>query len=141
MTLLESPRRGDARTEHRRDDRGNGSTSVQEMTSPHLELLRRLTISDEEALNRVMSGSVEGSRLDERTGALIAIAALLATDAAEASYQSAVERARASGVEDDEILQVALALTPIIGLARTGVAVPHLLVSLGYELEAADIPR
>jgi alkylhydroperoxidase/carboxymuconolactone decarboxylase family protein YurZ len=111
------------------------------MTSPHLELLRRLTISDEKALNRVMSGSVERVMLDERTSALIGIAALLATDAAEASYQSAVETARAAGVDDDEILQVALALAPIIGLARTGVAVPHLLASLGYEVDTADDPR
>lgn len=109
------------------------------MTSQHLELLRRFTISDEKALNRVMSGSVENVLLDERTSALIGIAALLATDAAETSYQSAVERARASGVDDDEILQVALALAPIIGLARMGIAVPHLLASLGYEADAAGV--
>lgn len=111
------------------------------MTSPHLELLRRLTISDEKALNRVMSGSVEETTLDERTRVLIGIAALLATDAAEPSYQAAVERARAAGVDDDEILQVALALTPILGLARTALAVPHLLAALGYDVDAAEIPR
>jgi len=102
------------------------------MTSAYDELLRRLTISDEQALNRVMCGRFEPILLDERTSAVVGIAALLATDSAVPSLQSAVDRAHATGVEDDEILQVAFALAPIIGLARIGVAVPRLLQSLGY---------
>jgi alkylhydroperoxidase/carboxymuconolactone decarboxylase family protein YurZ len=111
------------------------------MTTAYVDLLRRLTISDEQALSRVLSGRFGPLLLDEKTSALVGIAALLATDAAEPTYQSAVERAHACGVDDDEILEVALALVPIVGSARMGIAVPQLLTSLGYEVDdAGSIP-
>lgn len=103
------------------------------MSSVHADLLRRFTISDERALNRAMSGEVQPPALDGRTSALVRIAALVATDAAESSFQAAVETAHAAGADDDEILEVAVALVPIVGFARMSVAVPQLLRALGYE--------
>ena len=103
------------------------------MTSASADLLRRLTICDERALSQVMGSGGESPMLDERTSALVYIAALAAADGAATSFQSAVERAHAVGVNDDEILEVALAVAPIVGVARIGTTVQRLLASVGYD--------
>ena len=106
--------------------------------STRLDLLRRLTINDERALSQVLSGRPH-PQLDARTRALVRIAGLVASDAAEPSYQSAVDAAHASGVEDDEILEMVLSLVPIVGFARMSAAAPLLLRALGYQTDDLDM--
>lgn len=103
------------------------------MLSDHTELLRRMALSDEHTLSQVLGGRHDSDMLDEKTAALVRIAALIAMDAGEPSYGAAVEAAHLSGAEDDEILGVALALGPVIGAVISDAAIPVLRSNTEHE--------
>jgi len=107
------------------------------MTPAHFELLRRLALNDELALNQVMSGRrIEPPLLDEKTSALVRVAAMVALESGgPPSYQWAVDAAHASGAEDEEIVQLLLAVAPIVGVARVNAAAPNLASALGYSAD------
>ena len=96
------------------------------MPVEHAELLRRMAISDEPTLRRVLGASGASEMLDHRTAALVRIAALIASGASEASYDAAIEAAHLAGVEDVEILCIADAVRPIVGAVKSDAAVPLL---------------
>ena len=105
------------------------------------ELLRRLALNDEQLVRAVMSADCDDAPVPEfgaRVGALLWIAALIASDAAASSFQWAVSTARAAGADDDEIIAVLCAIAPIVGSARVALAAPLLGSALGYELDAFD---
>lgn len=80
------------------------------------------------------------SSLDPKTFALVKIAALVALDAAPASYQFQVAMAVESGATAREILGVLTAVAPQAGMARVVAAAPEIMISLGLELPSeADI--
>ena len=64
------------------------------------------------------------------------MAALIATEAALASYQWAVESALAAGASDADIVDVLVAVAPVVGLARVAAAAPELALALGYDVES-----
>jgi len=104
------------------------------------ETLRRLALNDEsfvESELRMGCDTVEVSRLDPKTHALVRLGAALAIDAAPSSYQSAVEPALAAGASIDEVVGTLIAVAPTIGLARVVSAAPELALALGYDVEAA----
>ena len=105
------------------------------MTPAHMELLRRLALNDERALSEVMSGPAEQCLLDDKTSALVRVAGTLASQATAPSFRWAVDGAHAAGAEDDEIVEVFLAIAPIVGAARVNAAAPSLAGALGYELD------
>ena len=106
------------------------------MTPAYLELLRRLALNDDRALNEVVSGRVvQTPLLDEKTAALVRLAALLAMESSSSSQHSAVDAALAAGAEDDEIVEVLLSVAPILGTARINAAAPHLAAALGDDLD------
>jgi 4-carboxymuconolactone decarboxylase len=101
--------------------------------------LRRLAVHDEELLDRI---AVEGSSfptsaIDERTAALLRVAATVAVDAALASFQSAVALALAAGATSDEIVASLEAVTPVTGTARVVQCAPKVALALGYDVDAA----
>ena len=102
------------------------------------ELLRRLALNDERATASIMNsgaGSADPLPLDERSQALLRIAALIASESAGSSYQWAVNVARAAGATDEEIIGVLCAVASIVGSARVTVAAPTLAGALGYCIE------
>jgi alkylhydroperoxidase/carboxymuconolactone decarboxylase family protein YurZ len=104
------------------------------------ERLRSLALSDDRFVEMVLSrgrDTVEISRLDAKTHALVTLAALVAVDAAQTSYNASVELALASGATLDEIVGILIAVTPAIGLGRAVSAAPELGLALGYDVEAA----
>jgi alkylhydroperoxidase/carboxymuconolactone decarboxylase family protein YurZ len=104
------------------------------------ETLRRLALNDEDFLQSVLgigSDTVEVSRLDQKTHALVRLGAALAADAAPSSYQSTIEMARVAGAGIDEIVGTLIAVAPTIGVARAVSAAPELALALGYDLDAA----
>lgn len=96
------------------------------MPVEHTELLRRMAISDARTLSRVLGGSDESETLDQRTAALVRIAALIALDAGEPSYDAAIDAAHLAGAEDEEILGVAAAIRSVVGAVISDAAVPML---------------
>jgi 4-carboxymuconolactone decarboxylase len=80
------------------------------------------------------------SSLDPKCFALVKIAALVAMDAAPASYLLQVQAALDVGATPREILGVLTAVAPQTGMTRVVAAAPEIMVALGLELPAeADI--
>jgi alkylhydroperoxidase/carboxymuconolactone decarboxylase family protein YurZ len=103
------------------------------------EHLRRLAVHDDALLEAI---AVEGSSfptsvIDERTAALLRVAATVAVDAAPASFQSAVALALAAGATSDEIVASLEAVAPVTGAARVVQCAPKLALALGYDVDAA----
>ncbi len=74
------------------------------------------------------------STLDAKTFALVKIAALVALDAAPASYLWQVGEALQAGASAREILGVLTAIAPQTGMTRVVAAAPEIMIALGLEL-------
>jgi alkylhydroperoxidase/carboxymuconolactone decarboxylase family protein YurZ len=93
-----------------------------------------VTLNDEAALSDVMAGRVPaGPSLDEKTKSLVIIAGLIALNANTASLQAAVDNAFASGASDEEILEVVLAVAPVVGSSRISAMLPRIQVALDRD--------
>jgi 4-carboxymuconolactone decarboxylase len=100
--------------------------------------LRRLAVHDEALLQEIaVGGSSRASVIDERTAALVRIAATIAVDAAPHSFQHAVALALAAGATSDEIVASLEAVTPVTGAARVVQCAPKVALALGYDVDAA----
>ena len=117
----------------------SGMPPKEEMAE-YKETLRRLALNDERFVESVLGmghDTVEVSRLDKKTHALVRLGAALAIDAAPSSYQANVEVALAAGANIDEIVGTLIAVAPTVGLARVVSAAPELALALGYDVDAA----
>jgi alkylhydroperoxidase/carboxymuconolactone decarboxylase family protein YurZ len=106
----------------------------------HEDALRSMALCDERFIEGVLSmqlGNIDASGLDPKTHALVRLGALVALDAAPASYQWSASMALASGATVDEIVGVLIAVAPTVGLARVVSAAPEIAVAIGYDIDAA----
>ena len=105
----------------------------------HEQHLRRLAVHDDALLeaSAVEELAFPASVLDERTAALVRIAATIAVDAAPSSFQRAVTHAIAAGAGPDEIVATLEAVTPVTGAARVVQCAPKVALALGYDVDAA----
>src|SRR3954452_11287989 len=104
------------------------------------ERLRCMALSDDRFVASVLGigqNTIEASGLDRKTHAMVALAALLAVDGAQSSYNASAELALASGASLDEIVGILIAVAPTIGLGRVVSAAPDLGLALGYDVDAA----
>jgi alkylhydroperoxidase/carboxymuconolactone decarboxylase family protein YurZ len=102
--------------------------------------LRKLTIADEGCIESVLASEASRpakSPLDNKTHALVKVAALIAIDAPSASYIDAIDAARTAGASDDELVACLLAVLPTLGAPRVVSAAPKLGLALGYDVVAA----
>ncbi len=99
--------------------------------------LRRLAVHDDALLDEL---AVEGRAprvLDDKTTALLRIAATVAVDAAPHSFQHAIALALDAGATTDEVVASLEAVTPVTGAARVVQCAPKLALALGYDVDAA----
>jgi alkylhydroperoxidase family enzyme len=99
------------------------------------DLLRRLALNDERAIARLLGGDDGRSPSNgpgDRAATQLRLAALVAMQAAPASYQLAVSNALAAGVTESEIVDVLCAVAPVTGAARVHSAATALADALGY---------
>ena len=104
------------------------------------ERLRSMALSDDRFVASVLGmgrDTIEASGLDPKTHAMVRLAALMAVDAGQISYNASAELALASGASLDEIVGILIAVAPAIGLGRVVSAAPELGLALGYDVEAA----
>jgi 4-carboxymuconolactone decarboxylase len=103
------------------------------------EHLRRLAVHDFAHVDGILSESntSTASALDEKTVALVCVAATIAVDAATSSFQHAVALALAAGATSDEIVATLEAITPVTGAARVVQCAPKVALALGYDVEEA----
>ena len=79
-------------------------------------------------------GAADDGVLDERTVALVKIAALIALDAPPASYAWQVAAAIEAGVSGEDIFGVLLAVVPQVGGPRAVAAAAEIMLALGLSL-------
>ncbi len=103
------------------------------------EHLRRLALHDDALLEVLVveGSSFAASVIDQRTAALLRVAATIAVDAAPSSFQHAVAYALAAGATEDEIVASLEAVTPVTGAARVVQCAPKVALALGYDVEQA----
>ena len=91
-----------------------------------------------ESLFQARLDNLEASGLDPRTYSLCNIAALIAADAAPASYVFQVAFALESGVTPEEILGLLVALNPTVGNVRIVAAAAEVAFALDIDLDLQD---
>jgi 4-carboxymuconolactone decarboxylase len=102
--------------------------------------LRRLAVRDDRYIETLLQDDDANAMLaglDDRSRALVRIAALVASDAAPPAYMNCVEAARRAGISHDEIAGVLIAVLPLVGIARVVSAAPNLGLALGYDVAEA----
>ena len=103
----------------------------------YTERLRRLAINDEEAAGDATQHAMVPCDLDARTLALVQLAALVAVGGEVPSYGAHADAAVGAGATSAEIVDVLVAIVPIVGLPRVVAAAPRLAMALGYDTEDA----
>src|SRR5436190_6985569 len=104
------------------------------------ERLRSIALSDDRFVASVLGmgrDTIDASGLDPKTHAMVRLAALMAVDGGQISYNASAELALASGASVDEIVGILIAVAPAIGLGRVVSAAPELGLALGYDVDAA----
>jgi len=104
------------------------------------DLLRSLSRGDEHSLAAVVRANAgwagaAGTGLDRSTRVLVELAALLVADAPTTSVRWAVERASATGVDDEELVGVLLAAGPASGEVQTVTSAPRLALALDLDTD------
>ena len=88
------------------------------------------------AINARPSGEGDsGSTLDQRTVALVRLAALVAVGGSVASYGAEVDAAVDAGATANEIVDVLVSIVGVVGLPRAVSAAPTLALALGYDID------
>jgi hypothetical protein len=95
--------------------------------TPVLDLLAKMT-----------ADSIEATNLDAETLMLVRLAALIAVDAAPASYLMNLGMASELGVDEQAAQNVLTAVAPIVGSARVVSAAGKMVRALGLALAIAD---
>ena len=104
---------------------------------------RRLTIGEPGLLAALADPAGRGRdlrRLDARTACLLQISALIALDAPETAYRTAVDGALRTGSDLEDLLAVLLEVAGQVGNARVIAAAPRIAIAAGYDVEA-DLDR
>ncbi len=107
------------------------------------EAFRRLTIGDPRLIAAVGDAerpSPDLHRVDERTERLLRLAVLIALDAPQSSYETAVGAAQRAGADLGELLGVLVAVAGAVGSVRVIAAAPRIALAAGYDVEA-DLER
>jgi 4-carboxymuconolactone decarboxylase len=101
------------------------------------EAFRRLTLGDTGFLEADPSLEQQLPALRDPWAALAKVAALVALDAPQSAYRSAVEVARRTGARDEDLLALLRLLVDVVGSARVISAAPRIALAAGYDAEAA----
>jgi alkylhydroperoxidase/carboxymuconolactone decarboxylase family protein YurZ len=109
------------------------------VTPAEQELLRRLAMHDEAAVLSAVLGESGLVGLDRKTCMLVRMAALISVESSVASYQWVIEIAIAQGATEQEVIDVLLAVAPVVGSARLTSAAPKLALALGYDVDQAGL--
>lgn len=101
------------------------------------EALAALALGDPELLAEgleVRATWKDRSGLDQRSYAMVKLAALIALDAPPASYLWQVSNALENGATPDDLIGVLIAIAPQVGGPKVVAAAPELMVALGLSL-------
>lgn len=77
--------------------------------------------------------------LDPKSSALVRIGGLVAVGGAVPSYGELADAAVSAGASNNEIVDVLVALIPIVGLPCVVAAAPKIALALGYDVEEEEL--
>ncbi|MFC5266072.1 carboxymuconolactone decarboxylase family protein [Kribbella qitaiheensis] len=105
-------------------------------------VLRRLSLHDDRVVADVLGGADTQPAgldpiLDPRTVALVRLAALVAVGGAVPSYGAQADAAVDAGATAAEIVEVLVAVIPVVGLPCVVAAAPKLALALGQDVDEA----
>ena len=104
----------------------------------HIEQLRRLAFNDAGFADRCLGGTDAGSaELDQKTLALVRLAALVAVGGSGPSFGAHADAAISAGATAAEIVDVIVGVVPTVGLPRVVAAAPKVSMALGYDINGA----
>jgi alkylhydroperoxidase/carboxymuconolactone decarboxylase family protein YurZ len=108
----------------------------------YIDVLRRLWLHDEGFVAEVFCGASPSyvrpdPILDARTQALVRLAALVAVGGAVPSYGALADAAVDAGATTAEIVEVLVAVIPVVGLPSVAEAAPKLALALGHDVDEA----
>jgi alkylhydroperoxidase/carboxymuconolactone decarboxylase family protein YurZ len=106
----------------------------------YMERLRCLAINDARFAEGV-GRDLESQELTPKALALVRLAALIAVGGAGPSYGAQADAAVSAGATAAEIVDVLVAVVPVVGLPRGVAAAPKLALALGYETDDALEPQ
>lgn len=115
-----------------------GSASVSAKVEDHLRRIARSDDKEIETMVGMRQGLKDITQLDNRSFALVKIAALIAVDAPPASYMWQIGNAIAEGVTPEEVLGTMWAVAPQVGGPRLISAAPEIMLALGLVLNEED---
>ena len=116
----------------------SGVASVSAKVEDHLRRIARSDDKEIETMVGLRQGLKDVTQLDDRSFALVKIAALIAVDAPPASYMWQIGNAIAEGVTPEEVLGTMWAVAPQVGGPRLISAAPEIMLALGLVLNEED---
>src|ERR1700712_4160515 len=103
----------------------------------YTDWLRRVAINDQRLVQDYGEAAIESRALDAKTAALVRLAALISVGGAVPSFGAQADAAVDAGATADEIVEILMAVIPVIGLPRVVAAAPSLALALGYDIDDA----
>jgi hypothetical protein len=91
-----------------------------------------------DTLTEINTASIDHTRLMPRELMLARLAALVAVDAPPASYLANAGAAAESGITDQDVQDILIAIAPVIGTAKVVSAGGNLMRALGFAIAVAE---
>ena len=91
-----------------------------------------------DTLTDINTTSIEHSHLMPRELLLARIAALVAVDAPPASYLANAGAAADSGVSEQDVQEIMIAVAPVVGTAKVVSAGGNIMRALGFAIKVAE---
>jgi alkylhydroperoxidase/carboxymuconolactone decarboxylase family protein YurZ len=107
-------------------------------SSRQREVLRGIASHDEEVIAGLLEmqlRNIERSGLSPRDHAIARIAALVALDAAPASFAWQIGIGLESGLSHDDVVGILVALAPTVGMARVVATAPEVAFALDVPID------
>ena len=98
--------------------------------------LRRLALNDTRLLDDAAGSPRDTCGLDAKTLAIARLASLIAVGGSEPSFGEQTDAALSAGATTDEIVDVLIGVSPIVGAPRVVSAAPLLALALGLDVDA-----
>ncbi len=91
-----------------------------------------------DTLADITTAAIEHTHLAPRELMLARIAALVAVDAPPASYLANVGTAAGSGITQEDVQEVLIAVAPVVGTTKVVSATGNLMRALGFAIAATE---
>jgi len=98
--------------------------------------LRRLALNDTQLLDEANRDLGASSGLDAKTLAIARLASLIAVGGSEPSFGEQTDAALSAGATTDEIVDILVGVSSVVGAPRVVSAAPLLALALGLDVQA-----